>query len=116
MQFSASVSITVPSTVNVDGALSADNVTERVKSVAEFFAAKFGGATAQPANGYYVANDGSLVAESVTIVSAFVGADNDGLPYLADFMKNTASNFCKVWSQECVLYTVNNIGYLAFSE
>lgn len=114
MQFSASVSIPVPSTVNVDGALLADNVTECVKSVAELFVAKFGGATVQPANDYYVANDGSLVAESVTIISAFISADNDSLPYLTDFMQNVAQTLYDMWGQECVVYTVGPSGFLAF--
>lgn len=116
MQFATSISVTVPSTVNVNGAMSSDGVAERVQEVAQFFAAKFGGATAQPGQGFYVANNGDLIAEHVTIVTAFVGADNDNLPYLPNLMEDIAKSLCAQWEQECVLYTINNIGYLAFQE
>jgi hypothetical protein len=116
MQFNTSVSITVPSTVNVDGAMSNEGVLQRVQEVAQFFAAKFGGATAQRAEGFYVADDGALIAESVVVVSAYVAGDNDRLPYLDNFMRNIAQNYCKEWSQECVLYTVGGIANLAFGE
>lgn len=114
MQFANTVSLTVPSTVNINNALSADETMRRVENVAQMFSEKFGGATAQAANGYYVAVDGSLIKEDVTIVTAFVAADNDRLPYLQAFMQNIAQTFCDMWGQECVLYTVGPTGFLVF--
>ncbi len=62
------VTIYVPSTVNVNQA--ADN-TAQVERVARFMSDAFGGATASPVSGYWVAADSSLVAERTTMVFAY---------------------------------------------
>lgn len=62
------VTVYVPGTVDVDKAT--DN-KKQVELVARLLSDSFGGATASPASGYWVAADGSLVVERVTMVFAY---------------------------------------------
>lgn len=65
------VAIYVPSTVNVDKALDENTANAAIESALRFLSTQFGGATALRANGGWVASDGSLVTESVTVVYAY---------------------------------------------
>ena len=62
------ISVYVPATVNVNTEI--DN-TQYVELVARTLSNAFGGATATQAAGYWVSNDGSLVAEKTTLVFAY---------------------------------------------
>lgn len=62
------ITVYVPATVNVNQAI--DNTTY-VEKVARLLSSAFGGATATPAAGYWVAEDSSLVAEKTTMVFAY---------------------------------------------
>lgn len=62
------VTVYVPSTVNVNEAI--DN-SAQVERVARLLSECFGGATASPVSGYWVAADKSLVIEHTTMVFAF---------------------------------------------
>lgn len=67
------VALYVPSTADVDQALSESAAKEVVNRSLRLFSDLFGGATAVPASGAWVASDGELVVESVTIVYSFSG-------------------------------------------
>lgn len=62
------VTVYVPSTVNVNEQI--DN-SAQVERVARLLSECFGGATASPVSGYWVASDKSLVIEHTTMVFAF---------------------------------------------
>lgn len=71
------VSVYVPGTLGTAGTLSDEERTRYTRETASKLAAKFGGATAIPATGYYIADNGDLVPETVTIVKSFY-SDNAG--------------------------------------
>lgn len=62
------ITVYVPATVNVDQEI--DN-TAYVERVARLMSTAFGGATASPVAGYWVADDNSLVKEKTTMVFSF---------------------------------------------
>ena len=101
-----SVSVTVPSTFNVS-----ENVDNSafVESVAIAFSSRFGGATAINGNGYYVSEDGKLIAENVVIVSAYC-ADMD--ENTSEFVQTVAENLRRDMGQECVLFTIDGSAFL----
>ena len=102
-------SIFVPSTVNVDNAI--DNKAI-VSSVMKQLAGRFGGATSQECNGAYVSDAGELIVESVTRVFCYATEYRS----LFDAVSQIASELCVEMSQECVLFDVDNVGYLSFGE
>lgn len=62
------VTVYVPSTTDVDKVI--DN-RPQVEAVARLLSDCFGGATASPVKGYWVANNGDLVVENTTMVFAY---------------------------------------------
>lgn len=66
------VTVYVPATADVDKAI--DN-TPYVERVARTLSACFGGATASPAQGFWVAEGGALVKESTTMVFAYCSTE-----------------------------------------
>ena len=64
------VSVTVPSTVNVGQQASQIMVDAVVDQTLQTLSELFGGATAIPAKGAYVAEDGTLIKEDVIVVEA----------------------------------------------
>lgn len=64
------VTVYVPSTRNVDQQLTLDEAEELVQRTAKFLSKLFGGATAQPAVGFWVDGE-NLVRENVTLVYAY---------------------------------------------
>lgn len=65
------IQIYVPSTTNVSEVLDNDKAAIYVDRSLRFLSEEFGGATAIPAQGAWVANNGLLVKESITLVYAF---------------------------------------------
>jgi hypothetical protein len=65
------VAVYVPSTYNVNQVLTNEAAERVVGETARFLSQLFGGATSQTATGYYVASDGTLVTEEVTIVYSY---------------------------------------------
>lgn len=65
------VAIYVPSTTDVNKQLDATQHETLVKEAGTFLSERFGGATANPVSGFWVAQDGTLVIEQITIVYAF---------------------------------------------
>ena len=66
------VTVYVPSTINVN---EETDSTPYVELVARFLSEAFGGATAAPCAGYWVAADKSLVAERTTMVFAYCSTE-----------------------------------------
>lgn len=62
------ITVYIPSTVNVSEEI--DNAPY-VERVARLLSEAFGGATASPVAGYWVADDNSLIKEKTTMVFAF---------------------------------------------
>lgn len=62
------ITVYVPSTVNVNQEI--DN-SAQVERVARLLSEAFGGATASPVSGYWVADDRSLVKEKTVMVFAY---------------------------------------------
>lgn len=69
---SCKVTVYVPATVNVNQEI--DNAAQ-VERVARLLSQSFGGATASPVNGYWVADDGSLVKEKTVAVYAYCSTE-----------------------------------------
>jgi hypothetical protein len=65
-----SVSVVVPSTIDVDSMMDASEVEATVNSVVRDMSLLFGGATATKGRGGWVSNDLGLVTEDVTIVES----------------------------------------------
>lgn len=63
----------LPGTRDVSVSLSESEIKTLTEKAATFLSERFGGATAQQATGFYVAKDGSLVVERVTLVYCFAG-------------------------------------------
>lgn len=67
------VALYVPSTTAVDQPLDESTAEQFVSRSLRLMSELFGGATALPASGGWVASDGKLVTERVTIVYSFTG-------------------------------------------
>jgi len=65
------VSVYVPGTFGLNGVLDPARKADIVKMTAIQLSQAFGGVTATEAQGYYIADNGDLVTESVTIVKAY---------------------------------------------
>jgi hypothetical protein len=104
------VALYVPSTIGVDTAI--DNM-QIVLSVATQMAGKFGGAhlESQTSTGFYIANDGKLVAESTKVLRAFV----DDVSIAMEFMINLARELCVELTQESVLVVVDGEAFFVDS-
>lgn len=69
--FSHRVSIYVPGTQGVSGELSADARADVLNETLRLLGGLYGGATAVEARGAWVASDGTLVIETVTVVTSY---------------------------------------------
>lgn len=98
------VAVYVPSTRAVNEPLTTETAEAVVERTARFFSHLFGGATAQPAVGYYVASDGTLVIENITIVYAYTRR-------LSRHQRQAVFDYCEVLKaelgQELVTVEVN---------
>lgn len=65
------VTFYVPSTKNVDTPLSGAESDALIERVERVFAATFGGCTTTQGIGSYVANNGDLIREQVTLVTSY---------------------------------------------
>lgn len=65
------VALYVPSTIDIDKKLPPESAARAVNATMRLLSRLFGGATAMPANGAWLASNGELVIENVTIVYAF---------------------------------------------
>jgi len=70
-----SVTFYVPSTKNVGDKLTKSERRALVTRVANCFSESFGGCTATTGTGYYKANSGKLIAESITLVTSYHALD-----------------------------------------
>lgn len=100
------ITIIVPSTQNVADKIDTTTLQKRVETVAVFLSRCFGGATVSPTSiGYYVADDGRVVRESVVPVVSYT------TPQTRDAKQAEVLAFaeeqCRVWSQECVAVVIS---------
>ena len=103
------VAIFVPSTIDVDKPV--DNA-QFVKATLAKMSGLFGGATAQPAYGGWVAESGKLVTEKVTIV--YANCTSEQLEANISECVEYARKLCKKMSQECISVRVNGkLGFIS---
>ena len=100
------VCVYVPSTVDVDKEIDSSPYVERV---ARFLSESFGGATASPVSGYWVAADKSLVVEHTTMVFAYCSTD-DARRYIDDVVRLCYS-LKREMGQEAIALEYNNEMY-----
>jgi len=103
------VSVTVPSTVNVGQQASEIMVEAIVDQTLQTLSELFGGATAFPAKGAYVSEDGALIKEDVIVVEAL--CEKQDAHFQADQVMDLAAQICEVMSQECVLVQIDGVGH-----
>lgn len=100
------VSVYVPSTENVGHPLADDKRAALLANVATKLSQNFGGCTAIDGVGYWVANDGQLIPEKVTIVKSFYGDDFDSEIAL-QVITFTAREIAREYGQEAVTIETN---------
>ena len=99
------VTFYVPSTAGLSDKISEVEHNGRMLKVAKFFSELFGGATAtKDATGFYVADSGELVEESIIQVSSFCLSDN--FQELVDEVFKFAQELNQDWQQESILVDV----------
>lgn len=95
------IAVYVPSTINVSENAETSLVNAFLQYVETSLASLFGGCTTIPAIGSYVANDGSLVRESVNIVYAFASDEDFSKENLKKVLY-LAERLCLGMTQECI--------------
>lgn len=101
----------VPSTEQGSKPVSDNKLTERVDLVARIFASNFGGATVEDCTGYYTANNGELIKETIKRVVAFT--DKETYTTKLEEIKQLAVNSRKAWGQESIaLETQSGIDFI----
>jgi len=103
------VAVYVPSTQGLEGKITTKEHDARRDAVASELSTMFGGATAQKAQGFYKANNGKLVIETVYIVEAFT-SDKD-LEAKSEELLQTAQAMCQRWAQESLLVEIDGNAY-----
>jgi len=84
---SQKVSLYIPGTVNVNEAASQELIDGWVTAAHTFLAGLFGGATSLRALGSYIANDGTLVTENITVIYAYASkVSNSQILSILDFV------------------------------
>ena len=99
-----SVTVTVPSTSDVDVPISPEAHAQRALDVARELCSRFGGATLTDGSGLWLAADGSIVSETVHLVTSHA-ADLDAAAR-ADVLE-LARRWREDWSQDAVAVTLD---------
>ena len=93
------VSVYVPGTNGLPGTdkseLDPETQKQYARETARRLAAKFGGATTAPAVGYYVADNGVLVEESIIIVKSFYDQAADAVEFACSVAGWLKSELCQ---------------------
>lgn len=101
----------VPSTEQGSKVINSNKLSERVDLVARIFAGDFGGATVEDCTGYYTANNGELIKETIKRVVAFTDPETFNNKF--EEIKQLALSARKSWSQESIaLETHNGIEFI----
>lgn len=109
-KFEHSVSITIPSTVDIDNGASQEKIDVCVERVVKVFADVFGGATVTKADGaWFSAELHKVVYEPVVIVTSYHDGSVERAHSLAEAMAEVIRDDM---SQECVAYTIDGVMYL----
>lgn len=100
---SQNVKIYVPSTVNIDQEIDS---SEFVKETLCFLASLFNGSTSYNAFGAWIAQDGKLIKEKVTICESFCNEKqlNESIDIIYDYCLNLKINL----NQEAISLEINN--------
>ncbi|MGL5690326.1 MAG: hypothetical protein ACRDD8_05825 [Bacteroidales bacterium] len=103
------VTITVPSTVDLDKKISDQTYNEIVDNVSMQMSKVFGGCTASSGKGCWVTNDGVAICESVTLCTSSAS----GVNFKENVAKATiiAKQVCAILNQDCVAMKVNGKMY-----
>jgi len=100
------ISFYVPSTSKVKAKISNNELTERTRDIAELLTSYFGGASVEKIQGFYKAQNGQYITETIQRVFAFT-SDLDLEKYGEDIM-NLAKNKCLEWEQESIGLEIDN--------
>lgn len=107
IELSSKVTVYVPSTVNVN--IEIDN-KKYVDMVASKLSQWFGGSTSCQAQGYYVADDKSLVTEKTTMVYGYCTTSQ--LEEHASDILQLVNDLKNEMVQECIGFEINNKFYM----
>lgn len=100
--------ITVPSTLGTSGAAPEELVERSIEIVQNDFSLMFGGSTTVQAQGTYKADNGEIVKENVTLVTANIAELDDD----AELLLTTLAELIKSrHKQECVALEVDGEMY-----
>lgn len=105
------VSITVPSTLGVNGIAPQELIDNNISFVAHSLATMFGGCTAIKGNGFYVADSGELVQEDVTVITAYNLSDDYTLEDITELAQAIGACVQADMKQECVLVKIDDSVY-----
>ena len=98
--------IFVPSTLSGDIKISDSAFEKRTETVAHAFCSIFGGCNVIASNGYWLADNGKLIAEKTNIVWA-LDLDNKVDARVRDILWTDYASQCRIkWAQYCVLVII----------
>ena len=101
------LTVYVPSTSSITEYV---NNEKYVRLICRVLSTIYGGCSTTPVEGYYVANNGELIVESVTCCYTF-GGDAEQLARTGDYI---AKWLKRVMKQESVLVTIEEIAQVSF--
>lgn len=105
MVYSNRVALYVPSTSDINKKLPPESAARAVNATMRLLSRLFGGATAMPANGAWLASNGELVVENVTIVYAY--AAELGVETMNE-IRYYASAMRRVLGQDAIALEINS--------
>lgn len=99
------IAVYIPSTFGVNNPASSETIAFWIEATHRLLASAFGGATSQVALGSWIAKDGSLVTENVTIVYTYADTlSNQHLDIVFEF----AVALRTAMKQEVIAIEINN--------
>lgn len=102
------ITMTVPSTRNVDVPIHPVAYDIRIKETCRAFASLFGGFTVTRGRGGYVAKDNGLVSEDVAVVESYTNGASLHTQQRLTELRAHARECAYVWAQECIAITIDN--------
>jgi len=103
------VTFYVPSTNHKDKITNAEFI-KRTNEIANTLSETFGGASIQKVKGFYKADSGEYITETINKVVSF--CTDVQLEHNTDVMINLASSKCKLYEQESIGLEIDNKFYL----
>ena len=113
MKLTNEIQIFIPSTY--DGNKPAKRMQRKeTKRASKYFCSYFGGATEQPANGYYISDSKGLIKEKQNII--YSACTDEALTEHENKIFAYAKRLCRRMKQEAVTVKVNNNMYFVTAE